>query len=88
MIYKLFSLSSLLKAKLARKTECGRSTEVYGDVSLATLDTMLQCALTYKGQLQDEGYVPRRMTHMSLLVRKIKYDDGYTFDLLSILESI
>jgi hypothetical protein len=42
------------KGKIKKRTENGQSMEIYDAVSLATLDTMLQCALSYTGGVQDD----------------------------------
>ncbi|XP_021345688.1 cytochrome P450 4A2-like [Mizuhopecten yessoensis] len=41
--------------KLEKATSSGSSVEIYNLVSLATLDTMLRCSVSYDGKIQQQG---------------------------------
>ncbi|XP_033747108.1 taurochenodeoxycholic 6 alpha-hydroxylase-like [Pecten maximus] len=41
--------------KLESATTAGKSVEIYDLVGLATLDTMMRCSVSYRGEIQQEG---------------------------------
>ncbi|XP_046555072.1 cytochrome P450 4B1-like [Haliotis rubra] len=52
-VYNQVAQTFMRKVESASKG--GNSVEVFAPASLATLDTMLQCALSYKEDIQDQG---------------------------------
>ncbi|KAL3858896.1 hypothetical protein ACJMK2_009145 [Sinanodonta woodiana] len=48
-------VADILLNKLASACKTGQSIEICGHVTLATLDTLLRCALSYEGNVQDKG---------------------------------
>ncbi|KAL3858618.1 hypothetical protein ACJMK2_008889 [Sinanodonta woodiana] len=48
-------VADILLNKLANACKTGQSIEICGHVTLATLDTLLRCALSYEGNVQDKG---------------------------------
>ncbi|ESO91583.1 hypothetical protein LOTGIDRAFT_122078 [Lottia gigantea] len=52
------SVTDILMEKLEKECKNGEFVEVFTPVSLATLDTMLQCAFSYQGNIQILGNHP------------------------------
>lgn len=49
--------SVFIQGKLQKSCSAGEVVEISSIVTLATLDTMLRCALSYKGHIQEKGWV-------------------------------
>ncbi|XP_052715318.1 cytochrome P450 4F2-like [Crassostrea angulata] len=48
-------VTEIFLEKLQKACNSGKSIEIYSQVSLATLDTMLRCSLSYEGHVQEKG---------------------------------
>lgn len=50
-----FQYPFFIQGKLQKSSNAGKIVEISSLVTLATLDTMLRCALSYKGHIQEKG---------------------------------